>query len=285
MYQLCVENALGELYDLTNMKNQYDILSIQGLTVPKIKVNTKEFAGFDGSIYNSSKVGERNIVINIMLKGDIEASRQRLYRIFSIKQELTLYFRNKYRRLKINGYVESIDGDLFVQREQIQISLICPGTFFEAEYPVEAQLSEISNGFQLPLKNTIVSISDLYNYPIVILNNPGDVTCGAVIEIDFLEDCRTPKITNLLTSEFFEIDDLFWEGDKVTICTIPGKFYVKRYYSSTKTERSILDTLTTNSKWFEIAPGKNIFKYENSDGSNGSDVNIKFTISPLYGGV
>lgn len=287
MYQLCVENALGELYDLTNRKNEYRILSVQGLTVPKIKVNTKEFAGSDGSVYNSSKVSERNIVINILLRGDIEVSRQRLYRIFLIKRELTIYFRNKRRSLKIKGYPESIDGDLFVQQEQIQISIICPEPYFEAEYPVESELSEIVNGFQFPfsIKKSGIPISELYDHPLVVLNNPGDVACGAVIEIEFLEYCRVPKITNLITGEFFKLNGIFEQGDKVTICTIPRRFYVKWYYSFTKETTSVLDKLTDDSTWFEIVPGKNIFKYENADGNKGYNVNLRFKINPLYGGV
>ena len=287
MYQLCVENALGELYDLTNRKNEYRILSVQGLTVPKIKVNTKEFAGFDGSVYNSSKVSERNIVINILLCGDIEVSRQRLYRIFLIKRELTIYFKNKYRSLKIKGYPESIDGDLFVKNEQMQISIICPKPYFESEYPLEAELSDIVNGFEFPfsIRESGIPISEIYDYPIIVLNNPGDVTCGAVIEIEFLKDCRIPRITNLFTNQFFELNGYFNKGDKVTISTIPGQFYIRHYFSYTNSEIGILDKLTANSDWLEVLPGRNFFKYESAGENTVYNVKVKLKISPLYGGV
>ena len=287
MYKLCIENALGELYDLTNRRDEYYILDIQGLTVPKVKVNTKEFAGFDGSSYNSSKVEERNIVINIMLRGDIETSRQRLYRIFLIKREITIYFRNKYRSLKIKGYTESIEGDLFVQQEQMQVSVICPKPFFEAENPTEAELSEIVSGFQFPfsIKSAGISFSEIYNYPVVVLNNPGDVACGATIEMKFLDYCRIPKITNILTGQILKLNGTFLANDKVTICTIPGNLSVKWYSSIDGEERNILSYFTSGSSWFEILPGNNLFRYEDGDKNEGYKVSLIFRISPLYGGV
>ena len=287
MYQLYVKNAIGEMFDLTNSKADFYVLSVQGLTVPEIKVNTKEFAGFDGSFYNSSKVGERNIVINFLLNGDIEASRQKLYRIFLIKRELTLYFKNKYRSLTIKGYPESIDGDLFVEREQIQVSIICPRPFFEAENSIEAELSDVINGLQFPLSidSEGVSFSELYEFPLVVLINPGDVSCGAIITMQFLEVCRIPTIINVLTGDFLRIDTIFAQGDKVTICTIPGKLSVVRYSAVTGKEKNILGYFTNDSGWLTIAPGRNIFKFEDDDGNEGYNVKLEFKISPLFGGV
>ena len=81
------------------------------------------------------------------------------------------------------------------------------------------------------------------------------------------------------------IDTIFAQGDKVTICTIPGKLSVVRYSAVTGKEKNILGYFTNDSEWLTIAPGRNIFKFEDDDGNEGYNVKLEFKISPLFGGV
>lgn len=274
MYKLRVENALGETYDLTNSKDEFYILDVQGLTVPKIEVNTKESAGIDGSFYSSSKVGERNIVINIMLNGDIEASRQKLYRIFLIKHELTLYFTNKYRALKIKGYPESIDGDLFVQQEQIQVSIICPRPFFESTEQVTMEPPNIIDGFEFPFSIPSEGIEFSWIQRLTtIYTNSGDVETGAIIKF-YAADNRVsnPIFYNRTTGKYFGLIFDMYENDVIIINTREGEKSVTLLRNGSTT--NILSKRKKGSSWIVFAPGENETNYSADTGEEHLSVTV-----------
>lgn len=132
MFCLKIENARGEIFELTHDTKNYAIVHVDGLTPPKSLINTSVGGGMDGTFYNSARVDQRNIVLTVVFNGDIEGNRQRLYKMFPQKSPCIIYFSNANRNVKITGYVEAMEADLFVQREQMQISLICPRPFWES---------------------------------------------------------------------------------------------------------------------------------------------------------
>lgn len=82
MYTLKIQNSAGELFELTHNRSQYSLIHVTGLTPPKANINTSAAGTIDGEFYNSARVNMRNIVLTIVIEGDIEANRQHLYRIF-----------------------------------------------------------------------------------------------------------------------------------------------------------------------------------------------------------
>lgn len=134
MYTLKIENTNGEIFELTHDFSNYYVTDVSGLTPPATTINTAKAGIIDGTFFNSASVEERNIVISLTINGDIEANRQKLYRIFPRKTPCTIYFKNANRDVKIKGYVETIECDPFVKREKAQISIICPRPYFEGRY-------------------------------------------------------------------------------------------------------------------------------------------------------
>lgn len=67
------------------------IKSVTGLGPGKANINTTEIATNDGSLFNSSRMPSRNIVISLayMWKDSIEDVRQLSYKYFPIKEKLT----------------------------------------------------------------------------------------------------------------------------------------------------------------------------------------------------
>ena len=128
---ITVTNFLGESLFL-DLFNPYDtgliITSITGIGPAKANVNTTELAVSDGSIYNSARVTQRNIVFNFNLVEDpvtnlVEDVRQRTYKYFPLKKLLTLTFETDNRVAEIQGYVETNEPDIFQQEETAQILL------------------------------------------------------------------------------------------------------------------------------------------------------------------
>lgn len=105
MYTLKIQNASGELYELTHNPDQYLIEKITGLTTVRNTVNLSTAGTTAGGKFNSSHLESRNIVIYLVLCGDIEANRQLLYRIFPRDSEITVFFKNANRDVKIGARV------------------------------------------------------------------------------------------------------------------------------------------------------------------------------------
>ena len=282
MFTLKIQNTNGEIWELTHNSN-YHIIGVQGLTPPPTAVNTATAGTIDGTFFNSARVEQRNLVITIVPNGDIEANRQLLYKMFPRKTKCTIYFSNKYRDVKIDGYVETLEGDLFTMRQQIQISIICPRPFFEDLYTLYMELSKIVALFEFPFSILEpIPFSELLDTPRCIINNIGDAVCGAKIDIDVYNACEKLKIINTTENTFFEINYTFAADDHIVINTNSGQMGVYLTRSGIKT--NLLNYVTQGSTWLKLKPGLNPFTFTLETGEF-DYVGIHFTTTLLYGGV
>ena len=285
MYTLKIENTNGEIFELTHDFSDYYVTKVDGLTPPATTINTAKAGIIDGTFFNSASVEERNIVISLTINGDIEANRQKLYRIFPRKTACTVYFKNANRDVKIKGYVETIECDPFVMREKAQISIICPRPYFEDLATIYAELAATLSMFEFPFaieEDNPIPFSEATDYPIAEIMNEGDAEAGCIISIEVNDTIQGIKIINTSTQQFFYLDSAFVDHDKITISTISGQMGVTRERGGTKT--NILNYVGANSTWLRLAPGVNYFTYTIDDGDT-EDVEITFEATTLYGGV
>lgn len=189
MYTLQIQNDRGEIYVLTDHLDEFIVTEITGLDPPRNNINISTSGTLDGGKFNSSHLECRNIVITVVLSGNIEAQRQKLYRIFPLKSAVKVFFREKYRNLMTEGYIEQISVPQFVKLEVAQISIICPSPLWEAIDKIQAEISCSLAGLEFPLDIPPegIVISERYPYPINIINNPGDTTVGFTAEIRVAE--------------------------------------------------------------------------------------------------
>lgn len=287
MFILKIENANGQTFELTHDSRNYAVIGIQGLTPPPTAVNTSTGGRVDGSFHNSSIVEQRNIVIDIILNGDIEANRQQLYKIFSLKKPCTIYFQNENRNVQIVGYVETLEGDLFVQREQMQISIICPRPYFEDLNTIYTELSRIIRKFEFPFaieESDPIPFSEIVDYPLCTINNGGDVETGVIMTIEITSAVAGLTIYNSTLQQYFGFNRSFFAGDTITINTISGQMSVTRTSSGQTT--NLLNNVTAGSTWFKLAVGDNDFTYTvSAGGGTPGAVRIIFATANLYGGV
>lgn len=291
MFTLKIENTNGEIFELSHNTQNYAVVGVQGLTRPQTAINTSTGGGIDGAFFNSARVEMRNIVIDIVLNGDIETNRQQLYRIFPQKTGCTVYFQNKNRNVKISGYVEVLEGDLFTQREAMQISIICPRPFWEDMQTIYTELSQIVSMFQFPFaiaESPGVPMSEIQDYPLCTINNGGDVPCGCVITINIRNDgtgehgVTNLKIYNVTTQEFFGFSGrAFGAGEQIVINTMSGQMSVTLNNNGNIT--NLLNNVADGSTWFKLAVGENRFTY--TCGGDSDAVEITFETAMLYGGV
>lgn len=137
--KVIITNYLGESIELelgAPEKAGLFVRSIEGLGPGKASINTTDIASDDGSIYNSARSEERNIVITLgfmQVSGiteTIEDARHLTYKYFPKKKPLVFRIITDKRDLQAFGYVESNDPDIFSNDETTQISIICPDPLF-----------------------------------------------------------------------------------------------------------------------------------------------------------
>lgn len=289
MYTLKIQNAAGDIFELTHNRSNYSLIHVSGLTPPKANINTSAAGTLDGTVYNSARLSQRNIVLTVVIEGDIEANRQRLYRIFPVKSACTVFFKNRNMDVKIEGYVELVDGDLFSKREQMQISVICPQPYWTTLGLVAYELSTTVRMFSFPFcieESPGVPISEYSQNPIITICNSGSVPCGfkAYIEIAAgSSGVQDVALFNLTTQKKIQLkaSHTLQAGDVLYISTEPGKLRFFLYRNGETI--NYINQMTADSEFFTLALGENLLYFTCTGDMD--DVHIDIQPELLFAGV
>lgn len=280
--QITVTNHIGESLQLDNMK--YPVISVEGLTPPDATINTSEVATTDGSHYNSSRINQRNIVLTIVPERiNVEKARIELYKYFKSKRKVTLELKTKYRHVKIEGYTETVESDLYSQKQSFQISIICPRPFFTDVNQATFKQSTTQNGIEFPFEtpqNGIV-LSRLEELKDVNVINVGEENTGLTIELLATGTVLEPAIYNKTTRKKMSIQSELKRGDIVRIDTKQGQKRIVHISNGVQT--NIINDIVKGSKWLTLETGENIFSYSATYGIENLEVSYSF--NPLYEGV
>lgn len=284
MFTLSVENTKGERLQLTQRESQYQVVSVGGLTPAKANLYTNVIANMQGAKFKSSRVETRNIVLTLKLNGDVEGNRQRLYRFFISGEWCKIYYKNENRNVYIEGYVDTVDGDLFSISEQIQISIVCMNPYFKDLFSVYTDISKIYAGFIFPFsigkEGVVFSGYELYREAEVI--NDSDIECGMIVTLRATaNNIANPRLHNVDTAESMELNLVMNAGDEVVINTNKGQKTITKIVDGVRS--NAINSFGIGSTWLQLKSGKNKFYYEADDNMQFLSVEIKNDI--LYEGV
>ena len=282
-----VVNYLGETLEMVltdPYKTGLAITEIEGLGPGKADINVTELTSSDGSLYNSSRRGTRNIVITFrfMPVPDIETVRQKTYKYFPIKKPLTLIFETDNRTCYIDGYTESNEPVIFSENEETQISILCPDPYFYSLTPNTSIYSGVVSDFEFPFSNEVSSGGNESNILVSSLEfskekniyYSGEGEIGMTIRIRSIGTAENVTIHNIKTREFMSIDTAklssltghtIIEGDEITICTVRGKKSVTLLRDGVTT--NILNCITKDSSWLQLTKGDNLLAYTADTGA------------------
>ena len=282
MYSLSVKNSAGERLNLSSNPN-YTVYKIDGLTPPKATINRSTNATHDGSVINSASVEDRNIVIYLTIDKDAEANRIKLYKYFTPKNKVTLYFKNGARNVYIEGTVELLECDIFSNKQIAQISIICPKVYFKDVEHLISYFSEIKRLFEFPFSIDpdgieLSSITPHYRKNIIYT---GDVDTGVIISLFANGTVVNPIIYDALKKTKIQLNMTLKKSDEIIINTNAGDKAITLIRDGIST--NALGYMTPDSSWFTLQAGDNVFTYTSESGS--SNIDIIFTTPLLYGGV
>ena len=280
MLEIIIENKYREQLNLSEM-NGYNV-TVTGLTPPDATINTSVIVTKDGSTFNSSRLNERNIVLQIVPNHDIEHKRINLYKYIKSKQYIKLYLKNSSRDVWIEGYVEKVEGDLYTQKQVIQVSIICPDPYFKSIETLEYEFSTVESMFSFPFSiEEPVPISSVSTFTEKNIENISDEETGIVIELYANGLSLEPTIYNMTTNESFTIQHEFEPGDIVRINTRRGEKSLILIRDGE--EINIINKIVRGSKWFNLIVGDNIFSYTSIYGTE--NLQVKISLQPIYEGV
>lgn len=291
---ITITNDLAEsvLLELRNPDSSgFFVRGIEGLGPVKATINTRESLSLDGNMFNSARIGERNIVFNLgfLEKPTIEDVRQKSYKYFPLKRPINISIETDNKTTKTTGYVESNDPNIFSPEEACVVSVICPDPYFYSMESSVVEFSSIVSGFSFPFSNESL-VQKLLMFGNIVADTQkdivyyGEASIGFTINIHILGSVNNLTIYNLITREYMALDSSvltaitgsnFVVGDEVIISTLRGNKYIKLIRDGE--EINVLNILTPDSSWLQLNRGVNTFYYTADSGIS----NVQFTIEYL----
>lgn len=289
-YSIKLELARPEL-------SGFVIKSITGIGPGDADINTTEISTNDGSIFNSAKLPERDIELNIkyLWKDTIEEARHLSYKYFPLKKKVTLLFETDNRIAEIDGYVKKNEPNIFNKSETTDIIIVCPDPFFYSAETNSTVFSGVEPMFEFPFSNeslteSLLEMSVIQNFTEKTIMYEGDAEIGVTITIHAMGEATNLTIYNTGTREVMRIDTNkiaqltgsgIIAGDDIIICTVENHKRVTLIRGGVST--NILNSLDRSSDWFKLTKGENVFAYVAETGGT----NLTFTIENriLYEGV
>lgn len=275
-------NHLGASLEISNIN--YPVTEVEGLTPATAQINTAGAGIADGTFFNSSYVGQRNIVITVVPNGPAEDARLELYSVFKPKYNVRLYFTTENRYVYIDGYVESFEGSLFENRQTFQISVICPNPFFIDADSEEVEQSITVDAFTFPASfpeagRVLGIVTENIG---VTVRNLGEETTGVIITLEAREGLVVnPTIYNETTREAFALNVTIQKGERINIDTRRGQKTVTLNRDGEIV--NIINLLERGSKWLTVAQGNNLLTIQCEAGT--INAKVTYEIETLYEGV
>ena len=250
------------------------IRGIDGLGPVKADIASTQYGLIDGEFYTGGTVGKRNMVVTVGLNPDwedqtISSLRQELYKYFMPKRHVTTrFYADHMETVEIEGYVESVEPNMFSNEPEMQISILCPYPHFKAIIPTVAvgrtQAPGAYAAFKaLPLQDrndTIdphVAIDVLYR---------GTVSSG--FEFNLKPSLTIPAYTgpvavgnNALVYEELRLVDVTVDGvQHLELGTVVGSKYIVSVETATGVRTSIIGHKDSASDWLQLYPGENFIQ-------------------------
>ncbi len=286
MFTLKVETSTGNIITLTQDESNYQVYEIDGLNPPEAQINTSSMAGVDGSKFNSAVLRERNIVLYIKIRGDVETNRLKIYQYFRTKEYCKLYYQNGSRNVYIEGYVESFPVSPFSNNEVAQISILCPNPYFKDLTEIVNDISKVIKKFTFPFSIEIdnpIPFSEIELEKVTNVVNTSESETGLIIETVFLGKVDKFEIRNTVTGEVFILNYSFQEDDQLTINCNKGNKSVRLIRGGKET--NLIPYIQKGSTFFQLRIGDNNFSYLADEGKSDQLVSIQFKHYNVYRGV
>lgn len=323
--KLTIVNYLKEALEIPLFQSLNEtgllIKNITGLGPPKADINTTEVITNDGSIFNTARTHQRNIVLTFKYlatkTSSIEQARLSTYRYFPIKKKVTLIFETDHRSAEISGYVESNEATIFSKESGCVISIICPEPFLYLYGSGGIQVHVfygVNKNFEFPFENDSdipqfttnpsmydkVTSSYMYKPRLEFglvqelreqnIFYEGDSDVGMTIIMHALGEVGDVIIYNTHTREKMQLYEEklakltgsgIIKGDDIIIRTSKGEKGIELYREGETI--NIINALDRGTNWLRLTKGDNFIAYSTTRGGQNLEFRIENRV--IYEGV
>lgn len=264
MFSLTVKNKYGKEMDLTQNPS-YCVYDIDGLSPPDATINTTKTVATDGSLFNSSYLNNRQIIITMTIESPTEDGRTKLYDFFQSKAPVTLFFENEIYDVRIDGFVQNTAIGFFQKKQTAQITVVCPDPYFRDVKTEHVILKNVDDMFEFPfdITNEGIEFSRISEEAKTVINK-SQVEVGAVFNIFAKKNMENPRITLQESSEFIGFLISMEAGQRLSVCTIPKKKKAVLIDANGE-ESNAIGSLMEGSAWLKLRPGLNTFTLSSDD--------------------
>lgn len=296
-----VTNYLGEVLTLelaSPEKSGLAVTSIRGIGAGDASISTTELASQDGSKFNSARLYERMIYMDMLFfeidTETIEETRLKTYQYFLPKRAVTLEFEMETKTVVITGIVQSNEPDVFNKECGVSISIKCPDPYFYSKSTQTTVFSGIEPLLSSPLSNEsltepLIEMSRILQSTQKVIVYDGDEDVGMIITINATGDVGDLTIHSALQGKYFTLDSsiiatIMGEGikagDEIVVDSRRG--YKKITLLRDGDITNIRNAMVAPYNWLQMTHGDNVIAYVAASGSQ----NVLFRVENkiAYGG-
>lgn len=266
------------------------IKEITGLGPVKADLSMDRYALIDGAFLKGVRVGTRNVVLTLIPWGeDIQQLRRKLYKYFGVSETISLEVITDWVSAKSDFIVESVEPNIFSERQEIQVSLISLNPYWKAS---SSQIQKVVGfndtvpSFEFPFfsqENHKLLFGDMTNSTGKDIRYLGDATTGATITFTFNGTVGNLIISNTTYDETMSIAKAgqFYAGEQLVVDTRSGKKSITHMAGGKVSY--ISGVLAPGSEWVQMHPGINTIALQYAGGSEDLSVSIEY--ETLYRGI
>ena len=266
------------------------VKEITGLGPVKADISMDRYALIDGAFLKGIRVGTRNVVLTLIPWGeDIQQLRRKLYRYFGVSETISLEVITDWVSAKSDFIVESVEPNIFSERQEIQVSLIGLDPYWKAS---SSQIQKVVGFndtvplFEFPFYsegNHKLVFGDMTNSTGKDIRYLGDAPSGATITFDFFGTVENLIISNTTHDETMSISKAgqFYAGEQLVVDTRQGKKTIT--HNAGGKSSFITGVLAPGSKWIQMHPGVNTIALQYAGGNE--DMSVSITYESLYRGI
>ena len=254
-----IENDRGEVLDFSASPRYLAMLT--GTGPPAATINRAKVSVADGTRFNSATVNERELLLTIYLVRDAARARLNLYRFIATKSHVKIYYQANGLNVYIEGYVESAEVNPWEEKQNMQVSIICPMPFWQDVDATYTDASQVARLFEFPfsIEAAGVELSTVNAGASTLIENGGTVESGVTFVITATVRTANPRVHNLSTGEFIGVHATLEPGDQLEICTVTGSKRVTHIRGGVRT--NYINTVMVGSSWLQMAIGANEYSY------------------------
>ena len=277
-----------------NLRDPYSsgiaVKEITGLGPVKADISMDRYALIDGAFLKGIRVGTRNVVLTLIPWGeDIQQLRRKLYQYFGVSETISLEVITDWVSAKSDFIVESVEPNIFSERQEIQVSLIGLDPYWKAS---SSQIQKVVGFndtvplFEFPFYsegNHKLVFGDMTNSTGKDIRYLGDAPAGATITFDFFGTVWNLIISNTTHDETMSISKAgqFYAGEQLVVDTRQGKKTI--VHNAGGNSSFITGVLAPGSKWIQMHPGVNTIALQYAGGNE--DMSVSIAYESLYRGI